>query len=226
MLNFKNLSHNYGSNQVLKNLNLSLEKGNIHGLIGLNGSGKTTLLNCLYSFIKPQSGEILWNDSSIERKDILFLETQNFFYSNLTGREFLSIFPNPKEEFNADAWKDLLDLPIDEMIEGYSTGMKKKLALLCVLKLDRPIIVLDEPFNGLDLETNHTLEKLIAILKQRGKTIVITSHILGILHAVCDQIHWLKEGRIEKSFHSNEFQAIDNELFRDSEVEKALLNLI
>jgi ABC-2 type transport system ATP-binding protein len=226
MLNFKNLSHNYGSNQVLKNLNLSLEEGKVHGLIGLNGSGKTTLLNCLYSFIQPQMGEILWNDLPIKRSEVSFLETQNFFYSNLTGREFLSIFPNPKEGFNADAWKDLLDLSIDEMIEGYSTGMKKKLALLCILKLDRPIIVLDEPFNGLDLETNHILEKLIAILKQRGKTIVITSHILGILHTVCDKIYWLKGGHIEKSFEINEFQDIDNQLFKDYEIENVLSKLV
>jgi ABC-2 type transport system ATP-binding protein len=225
MLNFKNLSHSYSSNQVLKKLNLSLEKGKVHGLIGLNGSGKTTLLNCLYSFIKPQSGEILWNDLPIHRKDISFLETQNFFYSNLTGREFLSIFPNPKDEFDADAWKNLLDLPIDEMIDGYSTGMKKKLALLCILKLDRPIIVLDEPFNGLDLETNHILEKLISILREKGKTIIITSHILGILHKVCDEIHWLKGGVIEKSFGVYEFQDIDNQLFKDSDIENILKKL-
>jgi ABC-2 type transport system ATP-binding protein len=226
MLNFKNLSHSYGSNQVLKKLNLSLEKGKVHGLIGLNGSGKTTLLNVLYGFIKPQSGEISWNDSPIQRKDISFLETQNFFYSNLTGREFLSIFPNPKDEFDADAWKNLLDLPIDEMIEGYSTGMKKKLALMCILKLDRPIIVLDEPFNGLDLETNYILEKLISILREKGKTIIITSHILGILHKVCDKIHWLKGGIIEKSFGGNEFQDIDNQLFKDSDIENVLLKLV
>ena len=226
MLNFKNLSHNYGSNKVFKNLNLSLEKGKVHGLIGLNGSGKTTLLNCLYCFIKPQSGKILWNGSTIERKDISFLETQNFFYSNLTGREFLSIFPNPKHNFDADAWKSLLDLPIDEMIEGYSTGMKKKLALMCILKLDRPIIVLDEPFNGLDLETNHILEKLILILREKGKTIIITSHILGILHTVCDEIHWLKDGKIEKSFAKEEFQDINSHLFKDSEIENVLLKLL
>lgn len=226
MLNFKNLSHSYGSNQVLKNLKLSLEAGKIHGLIGLNGSGKTTLLNCLYSFIKPDSGKILWNNLPIERKDIAFLETQNFFYANLSGREFLSIFPDRKGDFQADTWKDLLDLPIDEMIESYSTGMKKKLALMCILKLDRPIIVLDEPFNGLDLETNHILEKLITMLRERGKTIIITSHILGILHTVCDEIHWLKKGIIEKNFQQNEFQDIGNQLFKDNDIENLLLKLI
>lgn len=226
MLNFKGVSHDYGSNQVLKNLNLFLEKGEVHGLIGLNGSGKTTLLNCLYSFIKPSSGEILWNGLRIKRKDISFLETQNFFYSNLTGREFLSIFKNPKDDFDADAWKDLLELPIDEMIESYSTGMKKKLALMCVLKLDRPIIVLDEPFNWLDLETNHILEKLIILLIKKGKTIIITSHILGILHEVCDKIHWLKDGRIERSFMQNEFQDIENQLFKESKVDEVLLRLL
>jgi len=226
MLNFKNLSINYGSKNVLKNLNLAIQKGKVHGLIGLNGSGKTSLLNCLYGFVMPQSGEIFWNDLPIERKDISFLETQNFFYPNLTGREFLSIFPAKESDFKVEAWKDLLVLPIDEMVEGYSTGMKKKLALLCILKLNRPIIVLDEPFNGLDMETNQILEKLISILKQKGKTIIITSHILGILHNVCDEIHWLKDGKIENSFTQNNFQNIDNQIFKDSKVEDVLLSLL
>jgi ABC-2 type transport system ATP-binding protein len=226
MLNFQQISHNFGSKQVLNSLDLVLESGTVHGLIGLNGSGKTTLLNCLYDFVSPQSGQILWNSQKIQKQDIAFLETQNFFYSNLTGREYLSIFPESEKGFDVNSWQNLLNLPLDEMIDGYSTGMKKKLALLSILKLDRPVIVLDEPFNGLDLETNHLVEKLILILKQKGKTILITSHILGILHTVSDKIHWLKEGRIEKSFEKNNFQDIDSQIFSGSTVEESLLGLL
>jgi ABC-2 type transport system ATP-binding protein len=226
MLNFQQVSHNFGTKQVLNSLDLVLEPETVHGLIGLNGSGKTTLLNCLYDFVSPKSGQVLWNSQKIQKQDIAFLETQNFFYSNLTGREYLSIFPESEKDFDTNSWQSLLNLPLDEMIDGYSTGMKKKLALLSILKLDRPIIVLDEPFNGLDLETNHLVEKLISVLKQKGKTILITSHILGILHTVCDKIHWLKEGRIEKSFEKNNFQDIDSQIFSGSTVEESLLGLL
>jgi ABC-2 type transport system ATP-binding protein len=222
MLKLDNISAAYSDNQVLENLSLTIKSGEIHGLIGLNGSGKTTLLNCLYGFVKYQKGTITFNEKPLERKDVAFLETNNFFYANLTGREFLSIFPNPNEKFDLETWKNLFDLPIDEMIEGYSTGMKKKLALLAVLKLDRPIIVLDEPFNGLDLESNYLVEKIILTLKEKGKTILITSHILGILH----QIYWLNHKKIFKTYSSDMFGQIDEEVLQDTVSERELAGLL
>jgi ABC-2 type transport system ATP-binding protein len=226
MLKLDNLSVAYSDNQVLENLSLILESGKIHGLIGLNGSGKTTLLNCLYGFVKYQKGTITFNKKPLERKDVAFLETNNFFYANLTGREFLSIFPNPNDRFDLEIWKNLFDLPIDEMVEGYSTGMKKKLALLAVLKLDRPIIVLDEPFNGLDLESNYLVEKIILMLREKGKTILITSHILGILHQICDEIHWLNHKKIFKTYSSDMFNQIDEEVLKDTVSEGELAGLL
>jgi ABC-2 type transport system ATP-binding protein len=226
MLKLDNISAAYSDNQVLENLSLTIKSGEIHGLIGLNGSGKTTLLNCLYGFVKYQKGTITFNEKPLERKDVAFLETNNFFYANLTGREFLSIFPNPNEKFDLETWKNLFDLPIDEMIEGYSTGMKKKLALLAVLKLDRPIIVLDEPFNGLDLESNYLVEKIILTLKEKGKTILITSHILGILHQICDEIYWLNHKKIFKTYSSDMFGQIDEEVLQDTVSERELAGLL
>ncbi len=226
MLKLENLSVSYGTNQVLKSLDLTINSGEIHGLIGLNGSGKTTLLNCLYGFVRYQQGTITFNEQQLERKDVAFLETNNFFYSNLTGREFLSIFPNPNEKFDLETWKNLFDLPIDEMIEGYSTGMKKKLALLAVLKLDRPIIILDEPFNGLDLESNYLVEKIILMLKNEGKTILITSHILRILHQICDEIHWLNHKKISKTYLPVMFNQIDEEVLKGAFSETELANLL
>ena len=226
MLKIENLSVRFGDKIVFDNLTLNLESNKIHGLIGLNGSGKTTFLNCLFGFIKYDSGRITFQSKELNRGDISFLETTNFFYSNLTGREFLSIFSQANEKFDVNEWSSLLELPIDEMIDGYSTGMKKKLAILSVLKLDRNIIILDEPFNGLDIDTNHILEKLIPILKQRGKTIIITSHIMGSLDGICDEIHWLKGGKIQRSFPKAEFQNIKGLIFEDSTIGNTLQNLL
>ena len=226
MLKLDNVSFAYGNNQVLENLSLYIESGQIHGLIGLNGSGKTTFLNCLYGFTKFQNGSITFEEKLIERKHISFLETNNFFYTNLTGREFLSIFPTANDRFDLEIWKELFALPIDKMIEGYSTGMKKKLALLAILKLDRPIIILDEPFNGLDLESNYLVEKIILMLKEKGKTILITSHILGILHQICDEIHWLNQKKIYKTYLKADFGQIDEEVLKGTVSEKKLMGLL
>lgn len=226
MLKLDNISFAYGKNQVLENLSLNIESGQIHGLIGLNGSGKTLLLNGLYGFIKFQNGSITFDGMPIERKDISFLETNNFFYANLTGREFLSIFPTSSNRFDLEIWKELFALPIDDMIEGYSTGMKKKLALLTILKLDRPIIILDEPFNGLDLESNYLVEKIILMLKEKGKTILITSHILGILHQICDEIHWLNQKKIYKTYQKVDFRQIDEEVLKGIFSENKLMELL
>ena len=88
MINIKNISVNYGKNQVLKNLNLALETKQIHGLLGLNGAGKTTLFNAIYGLIKMKYGEITINNQKLQKKNIAYLETVNYFYPNITGKEY------------------------------------------------------------------------------------------------------------------------------------------
>ena len=106
-----------------------------------------------------------------------------------------------------------LKLPLDELIETYSTGMRKKLALLGILKQEKSIFLLDEPFNGLDLETNKILELIILKLKEKGKTIFLSSHIMDPLLSLCDQIHFLEHGQFIKTFAKSDFNRIEEELF-------------
>jgi ABC-2 type transport system ATP-binding protein len=214
MLELRSIVYSYDQINVLNKLSLSLPSAKIHGLIGLNGAGKTTLLNCIYGFLTPESGTITWNEKALDRRDVAFLETTNFFYSDITGREYLSIFPDKSGVFDLNAWQALLQLPLDELIEEYSTGMKKKLALLAILKLDRQVIILDEPANGLDLESNHLLEKIMRILCDRGKTIILTSHIISSLLTICDEVHWLKAGKIEQTFMREAFDTINATVFQ------------
>lgn len=125
MIALNDINVSYDNHPVLQSLTLNLEEGKIHGLVGLNGSGKTTLLNALYGFVKPIRGAISRNDRKVSRKDFAFLETQNYFYPLITGREYLSIFTEQNRRFNLDNWTNLFALPLDELIETYSTGMKK-----------------------------------------------------------------------------------------------------
>jgi ABC-2 type transport system ATP-binding protein len=214
-LHIDQLNLSFGDKKVLKNLSLSLSQGHTHGLVGLNGSGKTTLLNVVFGFLKAQSGQVLWQNQAISKDDIALLETHNYFYHHVTGNEYLSLFRKERSNFDLREWNERFQLPLDDLIDGYSTGMKKKLALLGIMHLDRPVIILDEPYNGLDLEAVFWLEKIVRTFQAEGRTIIITSHILETLLSVCDQIHWLKDGTIEKTFTKEQFNTIDQEIFRE-----------
>lgn len=208
MLTINNLSLSFKDNLVLKNLNLTIPKGAINGIVGLNGAGKTTLLNTICQHLKAQKGEILWNNQPINAQNIAYLETNNFFYNRMTGGEYLRFFTQKNTDFNINEWNTIFDLPLNNYVTSYSTGMKKKLAFLGILSLNRPILILDEPFNGLDLETNEVIKQIIRQLQQNGKTIIVTSHILETLTTICSEIHYLNDGVIQATYDKNSFQQL------------------
>lgn len=212
-----------GEQNVINGLNLNLQTAMIHGIVGLNGSGKTTLLNSLFGFVRPNSGSITFNSETLTKKSIAYLKTENYFYPNITGNEYLSLFINPA--FNTTEWNELFQLPLDHLIEEYSTGMRKKLALLGILKTNRPILILDEPFNGLDIESSRMVRSVLLKLKANGKTIIVTSHILETLTNMCNQIHLLEDGRITASRHEHEFEEFSSHVFNKIEAKnKALID--
>ena len=227
MLTINNLTVSYGNKKVLENLNLNMEEANIHGLIGLNGSGKTTLLNTIYGFKAVDRGTILHDGLQLKRTDIAYLETENFYYSNITGREYLSLFKSNTAEYNPDDWNIIFKLPLDQFIESYSTGMKKKLSLMAILKQDKEIVILDEPFNGLDIESSKILSLIINRLKNKARTIIITSHMLESLTNICDYIHYLDNRAISFTRDKNNFTNLESEIFTGLEAEhKELIDKI
>ena len=222
MITINNLTISYGKNEkVINKLNLSLDENLIHGIVGLNGAGKTTLLNTLFGLKKPDAGTIQFDNEEINKKSVAYLVTENFFYSNITGKEYLSLFKN--KEFGIDQWNKLFTLPLDKIIDGYSTGMKKKLALLGVLKQDKPLMILDEPFNGLDIETCRIIRMILLRLKEKNKTVIITSHIIETLTNLCDFIHYLEAGQIKYSRDKGGFSEFEREVFDKIENENVEL---
>jgi len=224
MITIENLSISYDKRKsVIDHLNLSLVEGQIHGIVGLNGAGKTTLLNAIFGFQKADEGSILWDNQKISKKSVAFLQTQSFFYSNITGREYLSVFQNP--DFDIEKWNSLFHLPLDSHVDGYSSGMKKKLALLGVLKLDKPILILDEPFNDLDIESCHIIRLILLRLRDKKKTIILTSHIIETLTNLCDFIHYLEKGTIKSSRDKSGFSEFEREVFENIEnMNSSLIN--
>ncbi|MBK6641418.1 MAG: ATP-binding cassette domain-containing protein [Bacteroidia bacterium] len=216
MISINGLYIGYGSHQVIIDLDWELKEGLIHGLVGLNGSGKTTLLQSICGIKKPQTGEILFRGMKISSLNISMLETEPYFYKGITGAEYLQLFSAPDTiSFNTQEWLDLFSVPGDELIDNYSTGMKKKLALIGICKLSRPVMLLDEPFNGLDLESSRILTSVLKKLVSKGHTIIITSHILETLTGLCTYIHYLRNGVIANIFNADESALIDKTIFAE-----------
>ena len=213
MIDIQGLTLKFDDKKVLDDINIQFHPSTINGIVGLNGAGKTTFFNVLANILKSDTGQFLYDNRNISTNDIGYLETVNFFYPLLTASEYLKIFKQTNANFNLEVLQEFTKLPLDDLIETYSTGMKKKLALLGILKKDNPVYILDEPFNGLDMETNKILELIVIRLKEKGKTIFISSHILDPLLTVCDTIHFLDKGKFTKSFNKNDFSKIENELF-------------
>ena len=212
MIKIDNLQVNYGNNNVLNNLSLEISSNTIHGLVGLNGSGKTTLLNTIYGLKNKVQGIIRYDGEAIRRNNIAYLETINYFYPRITGKEYLHIFKTQNVNFDIDKWNTLFELPLNKLIDDYSTGMKKKLALMGIICLDREVLILDEPFNGIDLETVQKIKTLLLKLKIK-KTIIITSHILESLMPICDSISYLNDGKVEFTKGKKKFDEIENDIF-------------
>lgn len=216
MITIENLTVSYVSGQnVIDSLNLVLSENTINGIVGLNGAGKTTLLNSIYGLKSIDSGKILHNDGKINKQEMSFLVTENYFYSNITGREYLGLFKNTI--YDDDKWNQLFLLPLDVIIDDYSSGMKKKLALMGILKQDKPVMILDEPFNGLDIETCRIIRQILLKLKDQNKTIITTSHIIETLTNLCDFIHYLENGKIRYSRDKSDFKEFEREIFASIE---------
>jgi len=211
MLTADKLTVAYGNNTVLENLSAAFQPGMIHGLVGLNGAGKTTFLNTLFGIKHAISGQVTYEGQPLKRADIGFLETENFFYSYITGSEYLSLFEKNGKSFDVERYNNIFKLPLNQLVDDYSTGMKKKLALMAILRQDKPVILLDEPFNSLDLETSRILYLLLLRLKERGKTLIITSHIIESLTKICDDIFVLNNRKIGRIYHKEEFASIEND---------------
>lgn len=212
MITIENLVVSYDKNKpVLDLLNLTLSDNTINGIVGLNGSGKTTLLNAIYGLKRIDSGSINHNHQKINKKEMSFLETESYFYPNITAREYLGLFKN--QGYDLERWNKLFLLPVDTIIDEFSTGMKKKLALMGILKQDKQIMILDEPFNSLDIESCRIIRQILLKLKDRGKTIIVTSHVIETLTNLCDYIHYLDGGKIKYSRDKSGFEDFQKEIF-------------
>lgn len=201
----------YGKNVVLSGVQFSLEQGQICGIVGKNGAGKTTLFKC-FCGLESFQGEI---NSPFEllKDQIGYVPTSPYFISRMTGLEYLTLVLQARKRSTSSVLeKNIFDLPLNEYASTYSTGMKKKLALLGALLQDNEIYILDEPFNGVDLEGNMLIAAIIKELKAKGKTVLLSSHIFSSLSELTDAIYVLDKGSLSAPVQPNQFQSLEKEL--------------
>ena len=211
MISIKALSKSYNGKAVLKDIDLNLLKGTVHGIVGENGAGKTTLFRCI-SGLESYTGSI---ESEIQPlKDKMgFLTTDPYILSKITGKEYIRLLCHARQ-VKIEDWeaKNIFDLPLDQYAESYSTGMQKKLAITAILLQKNEVFVLDEPFNGVDIQSNILITEIILHLKSLGKTILISSHIFSTLSDTCDTIFHLSDGRIKQQYEKVNFHLLESEI--------------
>jgi ABC-2 type transport system ATP-binding protein len=211
MISINNLSKSYGSKIILRDINVEFQSGNIYGIVGENGAGKTTLFRCIAGLEKYE-GEIS-SDSSPLKNNLGLLLTDAYFFPKMTGLEYLHLMCDSRNlTFNADLDIHFFDLPLNEYASIYSTGMKKKLALLGVLLQNNTYYILDEPFNGVDIQSNIIITEIIHQLKALNKTVLLSSHIFSTLRDNCDEIYVLKDGTFSKKVNKSEFEELEIEM--------------
>ncbi len=210
LVHIDSVTKSFGDRVALKNVNFSVPSGQICGLLGPNGAGKTTLFRLLMGILKPTEGRMLVNgldafEKRVEVKRLIgFLPDEPIFYSYLSGQEVLELSAamhglDPQDTIHR-MWPIISQLrmadDLDKYAEEYSRGMKKKLGLLLALVHQPMLLVLDEPTNGLDVESTHIFYDLISDTASRGTTVLFSTHLMDHVTKLCSDAVIINEGTL------------------------------
>lgn len=205
MISIKNVSKKIGDKEILKNINIEVQKGNIFGLIGPNGAGKTTLIKCLTGIYQVNSGQITISGQNVfenpnVKKHIGYVADQNDYFVYFDIKNLIKFYRMTYESFDMDRFNSLnkvLKIPINTSVKKLSKGMKMKLALMLNLSIMPEVLVMDEPTGGLDpIARKQAINIILDDVASRGTTVLISSHNLNNLERMCDSVGMLIDGEI------------------------------
>ena len=213
MLNIEHLTKTYGEKKAVDDLSLHIAPGEIYGFIGHNGAGKTTTIKSCCGILQSDSGEVYIDGVSVKENPIAakaklaYIPDNPDLYEFMTGIQFLNfigdVFGVSAEDRQARIRKyaDLFELTNDlaQPISAYSHGMKQKLAVISALLHEPKLLIMDEPFVGLDPKASHILKELMRELCKNGGAIFFSTHVLEVAEKLCDKVAIIKGGKLIKS---------------------------
>lgn len=207
MIVLENVSKRFGEELVLKGVSHTFEDGKIHGIVGNNGSGKTVMMKCICGFLRPTGGRVLVNGKEVGR-DMDFPENMGViietpgFLGNLTGRKNLQILASLNRKIMSGEIDEVLtkvglDPHLKKSVQKYSLGMRQRLGIAQAIMEDPDIMILDEPFNGLDKRGVADIRSLLKGLKTQNKTIILASHNGQDIDELCDTVCEMDAGELQ-----------------------------
>ena len=235
MLRIEHLTKSYDEKKAVDDLSLHIKAGEIFGFIGHNGAGKSTTLKSAVGILKYDEGKIFINGVSIKddpimcKKELAYIPDNPDMYDFMSGIKYLNfiadVFGVPADERMEKIHKyaDLFELTDDlaQPISSYSHGMKQKLAVISAWMHDPKLIIMDEPFVGLDPKAAHILKEMMREHCDRGGAIFFSTHVLEVAEKLCDKVAIIKQGRLIKSGTMDEVKGDDSleEVFLELEEE-------
>lgn len=236
MLKIEHLTKTYGDKKAVDDLSLHIAPGEIYGFIGHNGAGKTTTLKSIAGILRFDEGEITIDGTSIKnepltcKKKLAYIPDNPDLYEFMTGIRYLNficdIFDVSAEnrQQRIHKYADLFELTNDlaQPIASYSHGMKQKLAIISAWVHEPRLIIMDEPFVGLDPKASHLLKSMMREMCENGGAIFFSTHVLEVAEKLCDRVAIIKSGKLIRSGTMEEVKGDDSleEVFLELEGEK------
>ena len=224
LVKITNLNKNYGNKQVLKNINLTIPKGKIIGLLGKNGMGKSTLLKLINDLLTPTSGEILVNGKKVgveSKKIISYLPERTYLDKSMTVDKVIEYFEDFYDNFDSKKAKKLLkdlDLDTKQKLSKMSKGMQEKVQLVLVMSRKADLYILDEPLGGVDPATRDYILDTILTNFNEGASVLISTHLISDIERILDEVIFIDKGKIILTSDADELRNKENsgidEIFR------------
>lgn len=213
MLKIEHLTKNYGEKKAVDDLSLRIKPGEIYGFIGHNGAGKTTTLKSCCGILQFDSGDIFIDGISVKenpigcKKNLAYIPDNPDLYEFMTGIQYLNFVADifgvgaADRKYRIRRYADAFELTADlaQPISAYSHGMKQKLAIISTLVHQPKLIIMDEPFVGLDPKASHLLKSIMRDLCDKGSAIFFSTHVLEVAEKLCDKVAIIKGGKLMKS---------------------------
>lgn len=213
MIEIKNVSKTYnGKKKVLKNISFKIEGGEIFAFIGHNGAGKTTMIKCIMGILDFEEGDILVDNKSIKEETLeckrimAYVADNPDLYENMKAIDFINFICDMYEvsedirRENTLKYAKIFEIEdkLNDDISSFSHGMKQKIALIAALAHDPKVLIMDEPFVGLDPKAVYDMKEIMRDMAKDGKTIFFSTHILDVAEKLCDRVAIIKDGTIVK----------------------------